>query len=36
MCGDRPDSDMELVIEAMETALAGARWRKANLGKWRT
>lgn len=34
-CGDRPDGDFEIVNEAMQCALDGARWRKENLGKWR-
>jgi hypothetical protein len=35
-CGDRPESDQGLVMEAMECAMAGARWRRENMGKWRT
>lgn len=34
-CGERPDSDQRLVMEALECALDGARWRKNNLGAWR-
>ena len=34
-CGDRPESDNELVKEAYDIAQAGAKWRRDNLGKWR-
>lgn len=35
MCGDRPQSDMGMVREALDVAAAGAEWRTRNLGKWR-
>ena len=35
VCGDRPESDMELVNDAYNTAAAGAKWRRNNMGKWR-
>lgn len=35
-CGERPDSDFELVKEAQNLAAIGARWRRNNMGKWRT
>lgn len=35
LCGERPDSDMELVNEAYHCAVTGAQWRKDNYGKWR-
>jgi hypothetical protein len=34
-CGERPESDMPMVEEAISSAKAGASWRKNNLGKWR-
>jgi hypothetical protein len=34
-CGDRPDSDWDLVYEAQKCAKDGETWRKFNLGKWR-
>lgn len=34
-CGERPDTDMELVFEARHCALKGAAWRKSNNGIWR-
>jgi len=35
LCGERPDSDMEMVNEAYHCAIEGQNWRKKNLGKWR-
>jgi hypothetical protein len=35
-CGERPTSDMELVVEARACAHAGEQWRRNNYGKWRT
>ena len=35
-CGERPDDDHALVMEAMQCAIEGATWRKQNLGKWRS
>ena len=34
-CGNRPESDKELVNEANYTAQAGARWRRNHMGEWR-
>ena len=34
-CGERPISDMSLVMEAHKCATEGAKWRKDNFGKWR-
>jgi hypothetical protein len=34
-CGDRPLSDLDLVIEARQCAHNGIEWRRANFGKWR-
>lgn len=34
-CGARPQSDMELVMEARILGARGAKWRKENDGKWR-
>lgn len=34
-CGVRPESDMELVRDARNIALAGQAWRRENNGKWR-
>lgn len=34
-CGDRPESDIELVKEAEICARMGAKWRKEHFGKWR-
>ncbi len=34
--GLRPMSDMKMVQAALDTALAGEMWRRANDGKWRT
>jgi hypothetical protein len=34
-CGDRPESDLALVDEARATAVAGAKWRRENMGAWR-
>jgi hypothetical protein len=34
-CGERPLSDMAMVLEANDCAITGAEWRKNNLGKWR-
>lgn len=35
LCGERPDTDMEMVNEAYSCAVAGQNWRKKNYGKWR-
>jgi hypothetical protein len=35
-CGDRPQSDQDLVDEAYQCANDGARWRRMNNGAWRT
>jgi hypothetical protein len=35
LCGDRPDSDHDLVCEALECGIRGSQWRKENMGKWR-
>ncbi len=35
LCGERPNSDMEMVNEAYSCAVEGQNWRKKNLGKWR-
>jgi hypothetical protein len=34
-CGERPESDLELVKEAWECARNANNWRKENFGKWR-
>ncbi len=34
-CGDRPQSDMDMVVEADECAYDGREWRKKNNGIWR-
>lgn len=34
-CGERPQSDMDMVIEAVGCAEDGQRWRRLNMGKWR-
>jgi hypothetical protein len=34
-CGERPDTDGHLVVEARMCASKGAHWRRANLGAWR-
>ncbi len=33
--GERPESDKQIVVEAIECAVDGARWRRENDGKWR-
>jgi hypothetical protein len=35
LCGDRPDTDIELVQQAGQCAMDGENWRRRNLGKWR-
>lgn len=35
MCGERPESDKYLLIEAQTCANNGAKWRRENMGKWR-
>lgn len=35
LCGERPESDRALLIEARNLANDGAHWRKENMGKWR-
>lgn len=35
VCGERPQSDMAMVQEALDCAIAGAFWRRQNYGKWR-
>lgn len=34
-CGERPESDLTLVSEAVQCAVTGAVWRKTNYGIWR-
>ena len=34
-CGDRPESDMPVVLEAERCAYAGSTWRRENMGAWR-
>lgn len=34
-CGQRPDSDWDMVHEARRCAALGESWRKYNDGKWR-
>jgi hypothetical protein len=34
-CGVCPESDYEMVEEALKCAQDGARWRKDNMNKWR-
>jgi hypothetical protein len=34
-CGDRPETDGPLVLEAAFTASEGAKWRRDNNGLWR-
>lgn len=34
-CGDRPESDRKMVLEAWKCARDGAEWRRNNYGKWR-
>lgn len=34
-CGERPDTDLAMVIEAKQCAAEGAEWRRRNMGKWR-
>lgn len=34
-CGERPESDMEIVEEAWKIAVQGEKWRKDAKGKWR-
>ncbi|HVB68010.1 MAG TPA: hypothetical protein VNE67_09165 [Acetobacteraceae bacterium] len=33
--GEAPFSDINLVIEALQTGVQGSDWRGANMGKWR-
>ena len=34
-CGERPEADKFMVAEARYCAIAGAEWRKNNMGIWR-
>lgn len=34
-CGDRPNTDFDMVVEARQCAFAGIDWRKNNNGIWR-
>ena len=34
-CGERPQSDWKLVLEARDCATDGQLWRRMNMGKWR-
>lgn len=34
-CGDRPETDGGMVLEAYDVATRGERWRKENNGAWR-
>ena len=34
-CGDRPETDLPMVIEALGCARQGAQWRLHNNGIWR-